>query len=102
MSLPSPSYRPTPPSSPVEGPQSPTDEVSPIQNAVKSRQDAPILEQALLRLTEVLATALEALTKVSNIPSVGKTPKAKEDQPQVERASTLDYKRVDEVYVLMS
>jgi hypothetical protein len=55
---------------------------------------------ALLRLTEVLTTAVEVLTKVP--PSAGKKSKAKEDQPQVERASTLDYKHVDEAYVVMS
>ena len=100
------SHRPTPPNSPTEPPQSPKDHVKPaVLDIIKPQKDglcSPEQVAALLKISGELATAVERLTKTPNIPCGPKKPDPEEDEPEIERGSTLGYKRVDEMYVSMS
>jgi hypothetical protein len=119
--LPSPSHRPTPPSSPFEELSTTMDQTKePVQEAthasrigaatqlsIRTQQDAPstsalVSEQdtVMLRLVELLATVVKKSTAAEsepNTPTASEKSTTKEDQPQTERASIPDYKRVDEV-----
>jgi len=98
------SHRPTPPNSPIKESPSPTDDVKPaIPDTANSQKDG-LSEQvaALLKISGELATAVERLTKTPNIPCGLKKLDPEEDEPEIERGSTLGYKRVDEKYVSIS
>jgi hypothetical protein len=99
---PSPSYCPTPLSSPIQEHQPATvDQVKRlIRDAIHALTSGSQshLAELLSAATEKLATAKDVNTSpaadVENEPT-------KECNPQIKRASTLDYKRVDEAYALI-
>ncbi len=99
--LPSPSHRPTPPSSPVEEPPV---TLSQVKYLVKDAMETLAAQDGRPCSAERVVLALEkfvrnATSKSEDTPT---TPSRQGDQLRVERGSRLEYKRVDEVYVLMS